>query len=45
MKLHGHERGTLKGKPYEHDGRFTDTWIQRDGQWLCIAAHLGVLSK
>ena len=40
-----HERGTLKGKPYEHRGRFTDTWIKRDGQWLCVASHLGLLGK
>lgn len=40
-----HEKGTLKGRPYEHHGRFTDTWIKRDGQWLCIASHLGLLTK
>lgn len=40
-----HEKGTNKGKHYEHRGRFTDTWIKKDGQWLCIASHLGLLSK
>src|ERR1700682_2279603 len=39
-----HEKGTLKGKPYEHHGRFTDTWIKRDDQWLCIASQLGLIS-
>jgi ketosteroid isomerase-like protein len=39
-----HEKGTLKGKPYEHRGRFTDTWIKRDSQWLCVASQLGLVS-
>jgi ketosteroid isomerase-like protein len=56
MKLHRHgdtvivtgatqERGTLKGKPYEHHGRFTDTWIRRDYRWLCIASQLALIPK
>jgi len=40
-----HEKGTFKGKPYQHQGRFTDTWMKKNGQWLCIASHLGVISK
>ncbi len=40
-----HEKGTLKGKPYEHHGRFTDTWIKRDYRWLCIASQLALISK
>ena len=40
-----HEKGTAKGKPYEHFGRFTDTWIKRDTQWLCIASQLSLLPK
>jgi ketosteroid isomerase-like protein len=40
-----HERGTLKGKPYEHHGRFTDTWIKRDDRWLCIASQLSLIPK
>ena len=40
-----HERGTLKGKPYEHHGRFTDTWIKRDYRWLCIASQLALMPK
>ena len=40
-----HEKGTLKGKPYEHHGRFTDTWIKHDGQWLCVASQLSLLPK
>jgi ketosteroid isomerase-like protein len=40
-----HEKGTFKGKPYRHQGRFTDTWIKKDGQWVCIASQLSLISK
>jgi len=40
-----HEKGAAKGKPYEHYGRFTDTWIKRDSQWLCIASQLSLVPK
>ncbi len=40
-----HEKGTVKGKPYEHHGRFTDTWIKRDYRWLCIASQLALIPK
>jgi ketosteroid isomerase-like protein len=40
-----HEKGTEKGKPFGHRGRFTDTWIKKDGQWLCVASQLSLLSK
>jgi ketosteroid isomerase-like protein len=40
-----HEKGTLKGKPYEHHGRFTDTWIKRDYRWLCAASQLALIPK
>jgi ketosteroid isomerase-like protein len=40
-----HEKGTFKGKPYQHLGRFTDTWMKKNGQWLCVASHLGVIRK
>ena len=33
------ETGTNKGKPYVVRSRFTDTWIKRDGVWLCVASH------
>jgi ketosteroid isomerase-like protein len=56
MKLHQHgttvvitgatrEKGTQSGKPFVHSGRFTDTWMKKDGRWLCVASHLGVVSK
>jgi ketosteroid isomerase-like protein len=40
-----HEKGTEKGKAYAHQGRFTDTWIKKDGQWLCVASQLSLISK
>jgi ketosteroid isomerase-like protein len=40
-----HEKGTYKGKPYQHQGRFTDTWMKKNGQWLCIASQLSLISK
>jgi ketosteroid isomerase-like protein len=40
-----HEKGTFKGKPYQHQGRFTDTWIKKDSQWVCIASQLSLISK
>jgi ketosteroid isomerase-like protein len=32
------EQGTENGKSYTRHGRFTDTWIEKDGQWLCAAS-------
>jgi hypothetical protein len=32
------EKGTTKGKPYTRHGRFTDTWVQEGGSWLCAAS-------
>ena len=39
------EKGTEKGKPFSHLGRFTDTWIKKDSQWLCIASQLSLIGK
>jgi ketosteroid isomerase-like protein len=40
-----HTKGTYKGKPFEHWGRFTDTWILRDGRWQCVASHTSLIQK
>jgi hypothetical protein len=32
------EEGSEKGKSYVHRGRFTDTWVQENGAWLCAAS-------
>jgi ketosteroid isomerase-like protein len=40
-----HTKGTYKGKPIDHYGRFTDTWIQQGGQWQCVASHTTLIHK
>ncbi len=40
-----HTKGTDKGKPFEHYGRFTDTWIFQNDQWRCVASHTTLLHK
>jgi uncharacterized protein (TIGR02246 family) len=31
--------GTYKGKPFSETGRYTTTWIYRDGKWKIVADH------
>jgi hypothetical protein len=40
-----HTKGVYAGKPYEHFGRFTDTWVYQDGKWLCVASHSSLVKK
>jgi len=40
-----HIKGVYGSKPYEHFGRFTDTWIQQGGTWLCVASHSSLVKK
>ena len=40
-----HAKGTSEGKPFDHTGRFTDTWILHDQQWQCVASHTNLLHK
>lgn len=40
-----HTKGTYKGKPFEHNGRFTDTWIYQNDRWQCVASHTNLISK
>jgi len=40
-----HTRGTYQGKPYDHIGRFTDTWVFDMGKWQCVASHTSLLKK
>jgi len=40
-----HAKGTYKGKPFDHYGRFTDTWIYLNGVWQCVASHTTMLGK
>ena len=38
-------KGTYLGKPYEHVGRFTDTWVFSEGRWQCVASHTSLVKK
>ncbi len=39
-------KGTYQGKPYDHTGRFTDTWVASEGDnWQCVASHTSLLQK
>ncbi len=40
-----HTAGTYQGKPYDHVGRFTDTWINDLGKWQCVASHTSLIKK
>ncbi len=40
-----YEKGIDKGKAWERRGRFTDTWMNLDGRWQCIASHFSVKPK
>lgn len=40
-----HEKGKQKGKSYEHYGRFTDTWVRHNNEWICVASQLGLLQR
>jgi hypothetical protein len=40
-----HTKGTYGAKPYEHFGRFTDTWVYSEGKWLCVASHSSLLKR
>jgi ketosteroid isomerase-like protein len=38
-------KGTYQGKPYDHIGRFTDTWVFDNDKWQCVASHTSLLKK
>ena len=40
-----HAKGLNKGKPFDHYGRFTDTWVSLNGKWVCVASHTSTLKK
>ena len=40
-----HAKGLNKGKPFDHYGRFTDTWVYLNGKWVCVATHTSALKK
>jgi len=40
-----HTKGTYQGRPYDHFGRFTDTWLLDGGKWQCVASHTSLMKK
>lgn len=40
-----HQVFTRDGKAFDYWVRFTDTWILRDGRWLCLSGHATLLQK
>jgi ketosteroid isomerase-like protein len=40
-----HAKGNYKGKPFDHYGRFTDTWVYLKGIWQCVASHTTASGK
>jgi len=40
-----HTQGTYQGRPYDHLGRFTDTWVLDMGKWQCVASHTSLVKK
>jgi ketosteroid isomerase-like protein len=36
---------TKAGKAFSNAYRFTDTWVERNGEWQCVAAHAMTLPK
>ena len=37
------DKGTYKGKAFNHRARFTDTWVKMNGKWLCVASHSSLI--
>ncbi len=40
-----HTKGIYKGNPFDHHGRFTDTWVFQNNQWQCVATHTNLIQK
>ena len=39
------EKGQKNGKPYLRRGRFTDTWVFHQGNWVCVASQSTLIVK
>jgi len=38
-------KGVTKGKEFETNGRFTDTWVKRNGRWQAVASQDTLIAK
>ena len=39
------DKGLERGKPFSRHGRFTDTWIFRNGAWQCVASQSTLMKQ
>ena len=39
------DRGIEKGKPFQRHGRFTDTWVNQNGAWQCVASQSTLITR
>jgi ketosteroid isomerase-like protein len=39
------DRGIEKGKPFQRHGRFTDTWVNQNGVWQCVASQSTLITR
>jgi ketosteroid isomerase-like protein len=37
-------KGVEKGKPYSRRERFIDTWVHKDGGWICVASQVTLIN-
>ena len=35
--------GSYKGEPFSEEGRYTTTWVYRDGKWKIVADHTSLI--
>lgn len=40
-----HQVFVREGKPFDYWVRFTDTWVRKNGKWLCWSGHATLLKK
>jgi len=39
------DNGIEKGKPFQRRGRFTDTWVNQNGAWQCVASQSTLIAR
>ena len=39
------DKGIEKGKPFQRRGRFTDTWVNQNGAWQCVASQSTLITR
>lgn len=38
-------KGVEKGKPYLRRERYVDTWVQKNGRWVCVASQVTLIRR